>query len=298
MSYTEDKDWSVIQERTCLDTIPQNYLDEGNKVIQTMNSETMNSWDKIWKSNVSKNAKKYDFDKMSVKGLSKKHVGQTAFLIGCGPSLATNIEDLKKVDGIKIAVLHSVPYLLKNGVTPDYVIALDAKRRCKEWMCNGSWTLLCDIIAHPDVLKKWKGKKYFFRSHAVEGLSFDEFTDFKDYISCGGNSLGAGYSIAHGMGCKRIVFVGMDLSNGSNWHTNYADGWVNKLTGCDSFFTNDIRGKGVFSLVRMHMYKMFYDVNACNHPEVEHINATQGGILGAYLEGNLKTIKQMRLVEV
>lgn len=298
MAYTEQTDWDMIRERTFLDTIPQLYLDEGNDLADRMNKGTMISWATTWQKNVSKNTRSYDFASMSIKGLSKAHVGETAYLIGCGPSLAANIEDLKRKEGIKISVLHALPYLLKQGVIPDYVVAIDARRLNSAWMSDGPWTLLTDIVTHPVTLRKWHGKKYFFRSHALEGLSFDKYTDFKDYISCGGNSLGAGYSIAHGMGCNRIVFVGMDLANGFQRHTNYANGWSNRKTGVDTFLTCDISGRGIYSLVRMHMYKMWYDMQACNHPEVEHINATQGGILGAYMEGNIKSMKQMKLEDV
>ena len=79
--------------------------------------------------------------------------------------------------------------------------------------------------------------------------------------------------MAIGMGCKRIVFVGMDLSNGFDHKITYADGTRDEGTGIDSAVFCDISGRGVFGLLRMYFYKAWLEYQSLRQP-VKHINAT------------------------
>jgi hypothetical protein len=93
----------------------------------------------------------------------------------------------------------------------------------------------------------------------------------------------------------------MDLSNGcfeDSHCPTYADSTIDPYTKDKvTIMVPDISGRGTMTLIRMYMYKLWLDYTISNI-SVEHINATEGGILGAYPQGNLSSIKQMRLVDV
>ena len=61
--------------------------------------------------------------------LDGKYAGQTALIAGAGPSLADNISYIQANRNklIILAVNKAVKFLLQNGITPDFVVALDAR---------------------------------------------------------------------------------------------------------------------------------------------------------------------------
>jgi hypothetical protein len=301
-----DKEWGWVESRPPLTFFPDGELDRFQKMITVSNKNMWESKSKILKKQLAENAKEWNFKENSVKKLSKKHEGETAYIVGNSPSLAKNVKGLKNKKGIILTSIHSTKFLLRNGVKPDYIGLVSVDKKQEKWALEFDSTgliLLADASISPKVLKKWKGKIYFFRASVDSNIKKDrEITDFEDRISCGGNVMGGLYAIALGMGCKKIVFVGMDLSNGMNIHgqcPQYADGTI------DYWFKNktyvifvDISGRGTMTTPSMYMYKIWFDYHSCVIRNIEHINATEGGILGAYPQGNLQSIKQMRLADV
>ena len=61
--------------------------------------------------------------------LEGKFIGQTALIAAAGPSLNDNINHIQaNLDKFVIlAVNKCVKYLLQNGITPDFIVCLDAK---------------------------------------------------------------------------------------------------------------------------------------------------------------------------
>jgi hypothetical protein len=303
--------WEIVQNRPLIEDIPKSVKKEMKEVYKKSTKHTVKSWSKIWIKNLMQNVKMCDFSKHSVYCLKDKFKGETAYLVGASPSLSKNIKELKKKKGIIITCSHALKFLLDNGIKPDYVIILDAHDKQSKFLDIGSKSkdimLLADILVSPEVFKVWNGRILFFRTIGEKPADklhkkLWSMSKFNDLIYTGGNVMGGAHSIADLLGCNKIVFVGMDFSNpiASNSYVEYADGSKDHGTydHLDAFIGTDITGRGVWTKQRMFMYKYWFDYTSVILDRIEHINATEGGTLGAYPEGNLKSIKQMKLSEV
>lgn len=317
-------DWNRVNARPVI-TMPEQIRDGMLKSFADTNNEIERNWRNIWIPNIKANTKFIgDFSRYGYYNICGTKEGRTAYLVGGGPSLRHNITDLKKTKDADIwTSAHTLKYLVKNGIRPDYTVVLDGKDRQAEWLDIGDeskgMNLLMDIHCTPKIFNVWKGPMIFFRSTAMAEDAFTReqyaITDFDHVALSGGNVITSAYYMIMRMGYKRVVFVGNDLANDVNdVRIHYADGSVDdgmidrmesEKEGKsyqdpfrDSSIECDIQGLGVWSRGRMFNYKYWLDLRSQENTGIEHINATEAGILGAYPEGNIKSIKQMRLCDV
>jgi hypothetical protein len=318
----ESTNWEWVLARPLIEDIPANIKEKSLSRIDEGNKMTWDGWGPIWIPNLKRNLEivKGDMDDFGVYQLANKHIGKTAIICGAGPSLEKNIDDLLQRDKFLVfADTHSLKTLLKHGITPDYVGIVDGKAVQQTAYMQGlyeqakSAALLFDICSCPELLEQWKGRVYFFRSVSKGQDEIPrklwEMSDMHHVIRAGGNVTTCLYTMALGMGIRRVVFVGCDLSNGARWDNvlTYAGGEIDDGRHAhvvepepflDFMLDVDIQGLGVATLMRMYQYKFWLDYQSLNFRDVEHINATEAGILGAYPQGNLRSIKQMRLSDV
>lgn len=309
--------WRLVEGRPPIFTVPERITKQIEAAMATSNETTVKSFKDIWLKNLPINKKLIggDFRKFGIYQFKDKNVGETAYLIGAGTSLKRNVQKLKYKNGIKITNAHCLKYLLNYGITPDFVLILDAKDKQVDWIDIGSEAknikLCIDTCVDPGIIRKWKGQIFFFRANAkaedeFSKKSWEIDSDFTDILSCGGNVMGGCLTFAIGLGCKKVVFIGMDLAcNVDNPVMQYKVGYCtgeDDGEGVDSFLDVNIEGLGIMTLGRMYDYKHWIDCLSINPhitcKKIDFINASEGGILGAYVEGNLKSIKQMKLEEV
>lgn len=222
-------------------------------------------------------------------------------------------EDIKIV-----SCLHNFPFFEDNYyMTPnDYYVNLDAGDLTISEMTEGgkhdeSWywektrerTLITTVLSNPKLLEKWQGKIFFFKtgSSAVENYTKRVDPSKVPLFSVGGNVLGASLYFAKAiLGAGDIVFIGADFCFSYDhkfhaWDSQY-DQQFKGVVPC-----TDIFGNRVFSWMSYVNFKSFFEYIACggmgSNPQI-FINATEGGILGSYPEGNIRQIKQMSLKEV
>jgi len=124
---------------------------------------------------------------------------------------------------------------------------------------------------------------------------------FHTYLGTGGNVLGASTYFAKGiLGANPIIFIGADFSFANYdvdkpmfhaWDSSYDAkmGHVMKST--------DVYGNMVRSWPSYLNFKSWFDYICTVVPGI-WINATEGGCLGAYPEGNLMCVKPMDLEKV
>jgi hypothetical protein len=318
----EKTNWGLVMNRPLISSIPAETAQMMSKSdeINRHNGGVGKVWGKTWMRNIVRNRAVVDMSQYGIYNLLDRHVGQTAFLFGAGPSLAENIMDYK--DDAKNVILtstHSLKYLLGAGIRPSYVGVVDAYARQAEWADVGNEskgiTLLMDVNCSPRLMDVWKGPIIFFKTvgRGEEGTTARQLYDvcpMEDLLKSGGNVMTAMISAAHLMGMKKFVFVGHDYAMGADHMesgVNYADGSLDVGKGSnlpldalwsDLMIDIDIQGLGTGTLGRMLGYKHWTESAAQIHRDCEFINATEAGVLGAYPEGNLDFIKQMRLKDV
>lgn len=275
---------------------------------------TVESWRSIWLKQMAQN--KSTFGSFTEKTIGKfwGHLKlKPCIIAGSGPSLKRSLEGLKERAGISlISCLHNFHYFEDNDIHPEFYVTLDAghlpieevseggKRSEEEyWSLTENRVLLAHVATHPMLLEKWKGEIYFFQSPLPDlelAKQMDEIEPFHTFVSTGGNVLGACLYIAKAiMGANPIIFTGADFSfEGSKFHA-WDSKYDNKLGRTVYLF--DVFGKKVQTWQSYANFKAWFEF-VCTAVPGLYINATEGGCLGSYADGNIMQIKQMDLKDV
>ena len=272
-------------------------------------SITVDSWKSDWIHNYKMNKEKLgNFADHSVGKLFQKHLHMPAIVVGSGPHLKRNAHLLKEAKGMPIvSCLHNFHYLEDMGVNVDYYVSLDAGPLTIEEVSEGGdpdvdyWaktkgkTLIAYACSHPELISRWQGEIYFYNcglpsKEIMEAL--DAVEVFNTHMSTGGNVLGAATYFAKGfLGCSTIIFLGASFSFSTEekfhaWDSKY-DVKLGKVLRLP-----DIYGYKAKTWQSYYNFATWFNFIAEKVPG-RWINCTEGGLLGAYLEGNIRSIEQM-----
>jgi len=275
---------------------------------------TIDTWLKTWVGNIKTNREKFgSFKDRGVGKLFGSNELKPAIVAGSGPSLAYNSDQLKDRNGIPlISCLHNFHHFVDKDIPVDYWVSLDAGDVTLEEIWEGGKNtpdfyrektkdqkLVCFIGSSPKLLDYWGGEVYFFNAPVPSDeyrKQCDEIEPFYTYLSTGGNVLGAAVYFAKGvLGANPIAFVGAD----------FCFSYEKKFHGWDSKYDKnvgkvlkvfDIFGMPVFSWQSYLNFKCFFEYVAMKVPGL-YVNCSEGGTLGAHLEGNIRHITQMELQE-
>lgn len=283
---------------------------------------TCDAWRDVWLKNAKANKERFgSFCDNSIGQLYGLFRNQPVIIAGSGPSLKYNIHQLKnRGKAGLVSCLHNFHFMEDAGAAPDLYVSLDAgpvtieevseggtKTPEEYWELTKGRTLACFIGTDPKLLEKWQGKVLFYRCPIPDPqieTFFEELESFHAYVSCGGNVLGSCMYIARCYlgGCP-IIFIGADFSFSQEaskktghlqfhpWDSKYDQGIGQVMRVCDVF------GNLVKTWPSYWSFKNFFDRTVIEHPAM-WINATEGGIFGAYREGNIKQLHQMKLEDV
>lgn len=295
----------------------QNYIDHAPVAPKDLYGQacsadevTINSWRDTWQRNVKANHDKYgSFSAHSIGMLFGIENKKPAIIIGSGPSLKDNAIELKeKKDIVSISCLHNFHYLEDIGCPADYYVSLDAgevvidevfeggyKEEQEYWDLTKERTLLCYIGTSPRLLDKWQGRVLFFNA-PVPDEKFNKFVEdievFNTFVSNGGNVLGACLYIARAfLGCSVIAFMGADFSFSYDKKFHAWDSKYDAKMG-QVLRVKDVFGNSVYTWRSYHNFKSWFEYVTLTVPGV-YYNCSEGGTLGAYNEGNLRSIYQL-----
>lgn len=276
---------------------------------------TVGTWMKDWIANTRENVK-YDFHANSIMNEHGKFAMKPGIIAGSGPSLRKNAHLLKERGGVPlVSCLHNFAFFEDLGVHPEYYLNLDAGPITIEELSQGGkekpehyWertkdhTLLTVVQGHPQMHERWQGKKLWFatvipdQQGQAEILSLTK--DFTMFVQCGGNALGACLYFARAvLGCCPVAFIGADFcfSYTKKFHP-FDSPYDQKFAGVIP--ATDIFGNRVYTWQSYFNFKTWFEFIACGgaggNPQM-FFNCTEGGILGAWQDGNIIQIQQMSL---
>lgn len=282
---------------------------------------TVDHWKDIWIKNIKANKEKFgSFHDHSLKEVFGKYAGGSAIIAGSGPSLKYNAKALKNRKGIPlISCLHNFHYFEELDLAPEFYCSLDAgetitaeevteggtKDEDWYWERSKERTLICYVGTSPKLLEKWQGKVLFFNSALPNAELNDKIAEIEPYrvfFSTGGNVLGACLYLSRAiLGAFNIIFIGADFSFG---YPDVSEGdpvhrfhsWKSKYdtTMGQTVKVTNVFGHKVHSWPSYMNFKAYFDWFASNVPG-HYVNATEGGCLGAYDQGNIDKFKYMSL---
>lgn len=168
--------------------------------------------------------------------LEDKFAGQTALIVGAGPSLNDNIAKIQanRNKFVIFAVNKVVKYLLQNGITPDFVVALDANNM--EKTLSGLEASLsranCIIDIRTDSAVTSKGFNKIFVNFSETDFFIKKLAKYNSYMKfyeSGGTASTLALVASAKMGFSKIVLVGVDLAFKDNQIYAYGEN-INRVS--------------------------------------------------------------------
>lgn len=283
-------------------------------------STTIGAWAQMWLDHIEQNSKKYDFKQQDAMKAFGKFATRPAICAGSGPSLRKNahlLADKKYIGDVPIvSCLHNFGYFTDLGVDVQYYVNLDAgditigemsqgggQKEQYYWDRTKGKTLIAVVHSNPRLLEKWQGDILFFNAVVNDpeyAKKMESLIDLRTIFNVGGNTLGAAMYFARAiLGCPTIALVGADMcfSRDKKFHP-FDSPYDNQFAGVIPW--TNIYGDRVWTWRSYLNFKFWFDFIACggrgNNP-IALYNCTEGGILGAYPEGNIQQINQRTLEE-
>ncbi|WP_035767594.1 motility associated factor glycosyltransferase family protein [Butyrivibrio sp. NC2002] len=217
-----------------------------------------------------------------------------AVIISAGPSLNGNVDELKKLKGhaFLLSTDRALSTLKEHEILPDAVISVDAEKSADylKYAFDNKIPVICSYQLNIDSQRKAKGNLIYFDAISYEKKLFGDRASLGSGIDMGGNVAGGAYVVLKLLGVKKIIFAGQDLAYKDGKH--HADGIEDGMDGIeDSIEVEGVDGKKVLTTKMWLKYRDFFVRQIKQNPEIECIDATEGG---AFIEGS----KVMALSEV
>lgn len=219
-----------------------------------------------------------------------------AIICGAGPSLSKNIDTLRSLQdrALIIGGSTSMNALNAGGVAPHFGVGIDPNpAQLVRIVSNSSYQTpyFCNFRLNSFALNAIHGDHLYISS----GESYPVASWVDSQIGIEGKGVLEGYnvvnfalSLATALGCNPIIVVGVDLAYTEE--KSYAplppihplyygeETYTTKGAHEDLIARKDIGGKSVFTLWKWLLESIWYSKFAIEFPELEVINATEGGI--------------------
>lgn len=280
---------------------------------------TVDTWKDTWVKNYESACQRFgDLSALSYGKLHGINRHKAAICLASGPSLKEAIPALLENQAqenpvLVISTLHNYALLKDHGVKVDYYLSLDAGdividdttefgTRPKEeyWEMTAGDKLIAYAASPPKLFDQWKGEVYLFNCLLPDldlRKKLDEIQPLNVYISSGGNAGGAVmYTAKAVFGSSTVMFCGYDFCFGYDKQFHSVASKYDSFKGTGAGTT--VRHPDIFGNLRhtwpSYMnFKFWMDWVTMNVPG-QWISCSEG-LLGAYREGNIRSMKYQPL---
>lgn len=236
--------YAVVKNKELL-LLTQKVLDTCKSKIVDIN--TITKFSKQWLINTIYNISKIQEGKACLlSNLKDKFHGQTALIAGAGPSLADNLQNIKdnRNKFVIFAVNKTAKYLMQNGVTPDFIVCLDARNMDKTLgeighLLNNT-NCIIDIRTDSSVMNM--NFKHIFVNFAETDFfikNLEKYNSFMEYYESGGSASTFALMAAAKMGFSKILLSGIDLAFKEN--VIYSDGTLMNRISQEEILVDNVK---------------------------------------------------------
>ena len=238
--------------------------------------------------------------------LYNQFIGQTALIVGAGPSLNENIDFIKKNRDkfVIFAVNKIVKYLLQNEIVPDFVVCMDAgnmDRTLGGLESNfGRVNCIMDIRTDCSLIKKGFNKIFYTFSNTDPLVNkLQKYNPSLKAEELGGSATTMALVSAVKLGFSKVFFVGVDLAFKDNLVYSYGE-TMNRISQeqilVDNVQKNVVQVKSVTGgtvytrddyQVAIHHFETI--IKELNYKEIYNLSS-----FGAHIEG----VKPVRVEDV
>lgn len=208
-----------------------------------------------------------------------------AIVVSAGPSLAKNKHLLKEAKGKALIVVvdTAINHILDMGVEPDMIVTMDHGKHLKYFkghdLSNIPFVIIPD--SNNEALKIAKPKEVIFtaaESRLWTNIMREHGTDLKP-LDIGGSVATAAIATLIKWKFKRIILMGQDLAfSGNVMHIGEDSKEYDFSTG-NYLYVKGINGEDIVTRLDYHSYLKWIERHAFDNPQVEIIDATEGGAL-------------------
>lgn len=139
-----------------------------------------------------------------------------AIVVAAGPSLAENLEWLKKSKGraVIFAVDRVIDYLLDEGIEPDFLVTIDPIKDVRYFSQRDNLTipLICYTNSNNDTVSKHKGRKIFCNINSFVTELYHVVDKEPQRLESSGSVAIVAYTACVELGFQRVILVGQDLA--------------------------------------------------------------------------------------
>lgn len=242
---------------------------------------SMKNQSRLLKANFRENILNYED---TVDSLRNKWKGKDLYIVAAGPSLDKNYLKLKEAGENSVILATGTVFrkLLNAGINPDYVIVSDANPRVYAQI-SGLEECKIPILflstAHKGYAQNYQGKKYLIcQKNYPEAEKFAEEHGYNLY-NTGGSVSTIALDLGIQFGCKRIIFLGLDLGYTNN--LVHASGTSKRELASTEGLKQvaDINGKLIYTTKTLDIYRRWIEDRIKDVKDIEIIDATEGGAL-------------------
>lgn len=211
------KNYSIVKSQELLALTQKVY--EACK-SKTVDINTITRYSRFWLDNTLKNIKFInDNTAYRLSDLQDKFVGQAALVAAAGPSLLENIDFIKnnRQKFVIFAVNKALKTLLNNGITPDFVVGMDARFVNKTFLGLeeqlANINCIININSDNEILNN-KFKKVFV-SFPENDTMINKLIEFNPSLQpqeSGGSSTTMAFVTAVKLGFSKVIMCGVDLA--------------------------------------------------------------------------------------
>ena len=271
-----------------------------------VNSATLKRFGKRWVRNLSRNmACIRDLPGISrLSGLAEARTGAQAlpvFLAAAGPGLDQVAPLLAEIQRrcIVVAVDTSLRFLLRRGISPDFVLAVDPQYWNSRHLdrCSLEHTrLIAESAVYPEVLRlPFKGS-YLCGSLFPLGNFIEKRVDPKGELGAGGSVATTAWDFCRVMGPREIWIAGLDLafpefkthfrgaafeekSHAYSGRLNPSETWLVRSLRDGLPFRAPAASEGkVLTDRRLSLYAAWFENRFSQHPAVRNYSLSRGGL--------------------
>ena len=235
---------------------------------------------KLMNRNFKQNIRHYDG---LAEEVQEKFWNKNLYIIAAGPSLDKNYQQLKEVNRDNSIILASGTVfrkLLTAGITPDYVIVTDANDRVYAQIAGleaSQVPMLYLSTAFQGFARNYQGKKYMICQRDYDKAENFAREHNSMLIHTGGSVSTTALDLGIALGCRRIIFFGLDLAFTGNFvHASGTSLRELKQTK-DLRQVKDINGNLIYTSKTLDMYRQWIEKRIREVNNVEFIDATEGG---------------------
>lgn len=227
-------------------------------------------------------------DSFPLRSLSGKYAGVPAVIVAAGPSLSNNIHRLKdfQEQAVMIAADSAAAPLLKNGIVPHFIAAMDIYDYTYEKIALIQDQLTpCSLLFVPEVnpltLKYAPFKATYY---TYLGTHYQQI--YNELLESNAESLGSAQSVVHlaissalQMGCNPIILMGLDLSfqNGKDHADETILNWGNQQPEQTDVVVEGVHGEMLPTAPGLLNILDNCEQMISQAPDTVFIDATEGG---------------------